>query len=97
MVQLFVTGGNMKFSTPIAGLLAVVLLAGCGPNESPPPSTESPPPVVYPSVDDSFLSATEWRFIGPYRGGRVLAVAGVINDPLVHYFGAAHGRHYLVR
>ena len=45
----------------------------------------------YPSVDDSFLSALELRFVGPYRGGRVVAVAGVPDDPLVYYFGAAHG------
>ncbi|GAF95770.1 unnamed protein product, partial [marine sediment metagenome] len=43
------------------------------------------------SVDASFLSALEWRFVGPYRGGRVLAVAGIPDDPLVYYFGAAHG------
>ena len=45
----------------------------------------------YPSVDASFLSALEWRFVGPYRGGRVVAVAGVVDDPLKFYFGAAHG------
>ncbi len=45
----------------------------------------------YPSVDAGFLSALEWRFVGPFRGGRVLAVAGDPNDPLVFYFGAAHG------
>jgi photosystem II stability/assembly factor-like uncharacterized protein len=45
----------------------------------------------YPSVDASFLSALEWRFVGPYRGGRVLAVAGHPDDPLLYYFGAAHG------
>ena len=44
-----------------------------------------------PSVDASFLSALEWRFVGPYRGGRVVAVAGNPDDPLVYYFGAAHG------
>ena len=45
----------------------------------------------YPSVDASFLSALEWRLVGPFRGGRVLAVAGHPSDPLVFYFGAAHG------
>jgi len=45
----------------------------------------------YPSVDASFLSALEWRFVGPYRGGRVVAVAGDADDPLIFYFGAAHG------
>ena len=42
-------------------------------------------------VDPSYLSALEWRFIGPFRGGRVPAVAGDADDPLVFYFGAAHG------
>jgi len=81
----------MKFTIPIAGLLAGVVLAGCVNDDKHQDSTLSAQPVAYPSVDDSFLSATEWRFIGPYRGGRVLAVAGVVDDPLVHYFGAAHG------
>ncbi|MDH3639205.1 MAG: glycosyl hydrolase, partial [Gammaproteobacteria bacterium] len=42
-------------------------------------------------MDDGFLSALEWRFVGPYRSGRVVAVAGNTADPLVFYFGAAHG------
>ena len=81
----------MKFTISIAGLLAGVLLASCSSDENSSTSTLSAASVAYPSVDDRFLSATEWRFIGPYRGGRVLAVAGVLNDPFVYYFGAAHG------
>lgn len=45
----------------------------------------------YPSVNASFLAALEWRSLGPYRGGRVIAVAGDSQDPLVFYFGSAHG------
>jgi hypothetical protein len=74
-----------------AGLLAAALLAGCGSEESPAASAENTQPVAYPNVDDSFLSSAEWRFVGPYRGGRVLAVAGALDDPLKFYFGAAHG------
>jgi photosystem II stability/assembly factor-like uncharacterized protein len=33
----------------------------------------------------------KWRLIGPYRGGRVLAVDGVPGDPSVYYFGAVAG------
>jgi photosystem II stability/assembly factor-like uncharacterized protein len=33
----------------------------------------------------------KWRSIGPLRGGRVLAVAGVPGDPLHFYFGAVNG------
>lgn len=63
---------------PRAGLLALLLATG---------SAVAVEPVGY----EGFLSALEWRFVGPYRGGRVLAVAGAADDPLVHYFGAAHG------
>ncbi len=42
-------------------------------------------------IDASLLKSLEWRCIGPYRGGRVVAVAG---DPLhsqVFYFGSTGG------
>ncbi len=81
----------MKFTVRIAGLLAGVALAACVNDDNHQDSTVSPEPVAYPSVDASFLSALEWRFVGPYRGGRVLAVAGALDDPLEFYFGAAHG------
>src|SRR5688572_8098194 len=42
-------------------------------------------------VDPGFLSALEWRSVGPHRGGRSIAVVGDPNDPLVFYFGATHG------
>ena len=32
-----------------------------------------------------------WRCIGPFRGGRVVAVAGSYDDPATFYFGAAAG------
>jgi photosystem II stability/assembly factor-like uncharacterized protein len=39
----------------------------------------------------NLLQALEWRCIGPYRGGRVVAVAGHPVDPAVFYFGACAG------
>src|SRR2546426_1825304 len=35
--------------------------------------------------------ALHWRSIGPYRGGRVTAVAGVATQPFVYYMGATRG------
>src|SRR6059036_2072882 len=35
--------------------------------------------------------ALQWRSIGPYRGGRVTAVAGVASQPFVYYLGATGG------
>ncbi len=44
-----------------------------------------------PAVDQSLFQALHWRGIGPYRGGRALAVAGVPGEPYVYYFGAVAG------
>ena len=38
-------------------------------------------------VETALYSGMKWRSIGPYRGGRVLAVSGVIGDPETFYFG----------
>ena len=40
---------------------------------------------------DASLSGLKWRCIGPSRGGRVVAVAGDFNNPMVFYFGACAG------
>ncbi len=42
-------------------------------------------------VDPNLYSGMKWRMIGPYRGGKVNAVAGVPGDPGVYYFGANGG------
>ena len=37
------------------------------------------------------FKSLQYRSIGPFRGGRVTAVAGVASQPLVYYFGATGG------
>src|SRR5688572_11177003 len=44
-----------------------------------------------PNRDADPLKALQWRSIGPFRGGRVTAVAGVPSQPMVYYFGATGG------
>src|SRR6266508_2833100 len=41
--------------------------------------------------DTSLYRALEWRQIGPFRGGRVTAVTGTADQPLVYYLGATGG------
>ena len=41
--------------------------------------------------DPSLFNTMEWRSIGPYRGGRSVAVAGVSSQPNVYYFGGTGG------
>ncbi|MEM7482120.1 MAG: glycosyl hydrolase [Acidobacteriota bacterium] len=42
-------------------------------------------------VDEALLDSLEWREIGPYRGGRSAAVAGIPQQRDVYYFGATGG------
>lgn len=42
-------------------------------------------------VDPSLYSAMRWRLIGPYRAGRVSAVAGIPGNPAIYYMGTPGG------
>ncbi|MDH3709334.1 MAG: glycosyl hydrolase [Cyclobacteriaceae bacterium] len=42
-------------------------------------------------LDTALYSGIKWRNIGPYRGGRSVAVAGVVQDPLTYYMGSTGG------
>src|SRR6185437_10830292 len=42
-------------------------------------------------IDEKVFGAMRWRQVGPFRGGRVLAVTGVPGEPNVFYFGAVAG------
>ncbi len=43
------------------------------------------------SVSPEFVNGLKWRLIGPFRGGRVVAVAGVPGDSTTFYFGGVNG------
>ncbi len=43
------------------------------------------------TYDESLYDALEWRSIGPFRGGRSVAVAGASSQPNVYYMGATGG------
>jgi len=42
-------------------------------------------------VNPDLFGAMKWRQIGPFRGGRVVAVSGVPGDPATWYFGGVAG------
>ncbi|HZC36973.1 MAG TPA: hypothetical protein VE242_15215, partial [Chthoniobacterales bacterium] len=48
-------------------------------------------PSERPVVSESLYSGMKWRLVGPFRGGRALAVQGVVGEPNVYYFGAVAG------
>jgi len=43
------------------------------------------------TVNPQLYSGLRWRLIGPFRGGRALAVTGVAGNPTLFYFGAVAG------
>src|SRR5438874_9492746 len=63
--------------TVLLGVLAIAL--------------QSALPVRAQTIPPGAYGALRWRLVGPHRGGRVLAVAGVPGDPTTFYFGAVDG------
>src|SRR5690348_14730301 len=43
------------------------------------------------NTSQSLMSKLHWRSVGPFIGGRVVAVAGVPQDPNLFYMGAVDG------
>jgi photosystem II stability/assembly factor-like uncharacterized protein len=43
------------------------------------------------AVPQEVIGGLKWRLIGPFRGGRVVAVAGIAGDPSTFYFGSVNG------
>src|ERR1700747_2811261 len=42
-------------------------------------------------IPPELLQGLSWHLIGPYRGGRVTAVAGISGDPKTYYMGTPGG------
>ena len=78
-------------SRPLVAALALLGFVAPLPAQKTP--SRSDRQTVRPSdrVDTSLYSALKWREIGPFRGGRVTAVAGHEDEPFVYYFGATGG------
>ncbi|HEX7420392.1 MAG TPA: hypothetical protein VF505_10930, partial [Thermoanaerobaculia bacterium] len=47
--------------------------------------------VTTAAVDPALFQDLRWRLIGPFRGGRALAVTGVPSEPEHFYFGSVNG------
>src|SRR5204862_3236695 len=58
-----------------------------------PTRAASPSPTATPAgaIDEKLFRGMQWRQVGPFRGGRALAVEGVPGEPGTYYFGAVAG------
>lgn len=46
---------------------------------------------AFAQINEAVYNGMKWRLIGPFRGGRSVAVAGVASQPDVFYFGSVGG------
>src|SRR2546421_1391501 len=53
--------------------------------------TATPKPTPAGAIDEKLFSGMQWRQIGPFRGGRALAIEGVPGEPDTYYFGGVAG------
>lgn len=68
----------------LSGVLWLVVMSLNGLAQTPTTTAKAP-------SDKDLWKALQWRSIGPYRGGRSVAVAGVASQPNVYYFGSTGG------
>jgi len=83
---------SRRWAKPVGILLlapSLALAQGSKPSQA---SAAALPPIPRAGAGiEALFGALRWRQVGPFRGGRVLAVTGVPGEPGVFYFGAAAG------
>ncbi|MEY2561556.1 MAG: hypothetical protein QOG51_1971 [Verrucomicrobiota bacterium] len=50
-----------------------------------------PSPTPASAIDEKLFRGMQWRQVGPFRGGRALAIEGIPGEPGTYYFGAVAG------
>ncbi|MDP9203569.1 MAG: glycosyl hydrolase [Gemmatimonadota bacterium] len=87
----------MRFCAPrcvVGAALPIALLIPCSASSQRQPLPGSTQPAIPSSpalYDTSAFAALRWREIGPFRGGRSVAVAGSSKRPNEYYFGTTGG------
>jgi photosystem II stability/assembly factor-like uncharacterized protein len=71
--------------------LAITPIAAPAVRAQPRPRTATTPAAAQSAYDSSAFRALTWRLIGPFRGGRANAIAGVTSQPFVYYAGYTGG------
>ena len=80
------------FSAPFfAAVVASAGLVFTGAAAQPAPSNVAAQPAALTGGSPTLYQDMRWRFIGPFRGGRTVAAAGIPEAPSVAYVGAVDG------
>src|SRR6476469_10982503 len=73
----------------LPALVGFLLAAFISPASVQPAGSPSPTPSA--TIDEKLFNGMRWRQVGPFRGGRALAIEGVVGEPDTYYFGAVAG------
>jgi photosystem II stability/assembly factor-like uncharacterized protein len=93
MISVSLRGSFMRTARQLPTVVLLVLGAAFAAparvtTQRPPSPAPSDPNVV---ADASLYQDLKWRNVGPHRGGRVTAIAGVRQQPCTFYMGATGG------
>src|SRR4051812_12403442 len=80
--------GNRQLVHARCCVILVILATGILPTAN---FAAAPAAAPSAAVNPGYFGALRWRSIGPYRGGRALAVTGVPGSASTFYFGAVAG------
>ncbi len=77
----------------LLSVLALVLCVAAGAQRNKKTQTTAAPPAQVTASPDynAFFQPMKWRSIGPFRGGRSVAVSGVMGDIGTYYMGTTGG------
>ncbi len=80
-------------SAPLRRFITVLALPGALATVAHPAGAQRKPAPALPSpvVDTSAFRALQWRNVGPFRGGRANAAAGIPTQPLTYFGGYTGG------
>ncbi len=87
------TSPRLALLVPSLAVLALASAAVAAPHADAKAGPKAPAPMAAEPVrlDPALFSSLHWRNIGPFRGGRAIAVTGVVGEPGVFYFGGVAG------
>src|ERR1700747_2723061 len=70
----------------LVGFIFAVFISPCSVQ-----SAGSPTPTPSGTIDEKLFNGMRWRQVGPFRGGRALAIEGVVGEPTTYCFGPVAG------
>ncbi|MGH9725418.1 MAG: WD40/YVTN/BNR-like repeat-containing protein, partial [Candidatus Acidiferrales bacterium] len=90
--QSWKSNASQALRSPLRSALAALVFILLGAATLPSPlQAQTATPEEAARIDPSLFSSMRWRSIGPYRAGRVSAVAGISGDPSTYYMGTPGG------